>query len=162
MLKILQARLHQHVNQELTDWGQEEKWVTEDEMAGWHHWLNGRESEWTPGVSDGQGGLASFLFCSFLFSLFMTKELLQKAIYSAILIGRYFWSHCTCTIFFLIWVDMFLNSCIKNMQFETVHLDERVIVVSKPEWLIKLWCTSWNNDTKMASIFPVQTTIDIN
>ena len=27
-------------------------------MAGWHHWLNGRESEWTPGVGDGQGCLA--------------------------------------------------------------------------------------------------------
>ena len=32
--------------------------TTEDEMAGWHHWLNGSESEWTPGVGDGQGGLA--------------------------------------------------------------------------------------------------------
>ena len=40
------------------DWGQEEKGATEDEMAGWHHWLDGRESEWTPGVGDGQGGLA--------------------------------------------------------------------------------------------------------
>ena len=40
------------------DWGQEEKGTTEDEMAGWHHWLSGRESEWTPGVGDGQGGLA--------------------------------------------------------------------------------------------------------
>ena len=40
------------------DWGQEEKGTTEDEMVGWHHWLNGRESEWTPGVGDGQGGLA--------------------------------------------------------------------------------------------------------
>ena len=40
------------------DWGQEEKGTTEDEMAGWHHWLNERESEWTPGVGDGQGGLA--------------------------------------------------------------------------------------------------------
>ena len=40
------------------DWGQEEKGTTEDEMAGWHHWLDGRESEWTPGVCDGQGGLA--------------------------------------------------------------------------------------------------------
>ena len=39
-------------------WGQEEKGTTEDEMAGWHHWLDGRESEWTPGVGDGQGGLA--------------------------------------------------------------------------------------------------------
>ena len=40
------------------DWGQEKKGMTEDEMAGWHHWLDGRESEWTPGVGDGQGGLA--------------------------------------------------------------------------------------------------------
>ena len=40
------------------DWGQEEKGMTEDEMDGWHHWLDGRESEWTPGVGDGQGGLA--------------------------------------------------------------------------------------------------------
>jgi len=40
------------------DWGQEEKGTTEDEMAGWHHWLDGCESLWTPGVGDGQGGLA--------------------------------------------------------------------------------------------------------
>ena len=40
------------------DWGQEEKETTEDEMTGWHHWLDERESEWTPGVGDGQGGLA--------------------------------------------------------------------------------------------------------
>ena len=39
-------------------WGQEEKGTIEDEMAGWHHRLNGRESERTPGVGDGQGGLA--------------------------------------------------------------------------------------------------------
>jgi len=40
------------------DWGPEEKGMTEDEMAGWHRWLDGCESEWTPGVGDGQGGLA--------------------------------------------------------------------------------------------------------
>ena len=40
------------------DWGQEKKGMTEDEMAGWHHWLDGCESQWTPGVGDGQGGLA--------------------------------------------------------------------------------------------------------
>ena len=40
------------------DWGQEEKGTTEDEMAGWHHWLDECEFEWTPGVGDGQGGLA--------------------------------------------------------------------------------------------------------
>ena len=53
--------------EELTHWkrpwcweglGQEEKETTEDEMAGWHHQLDGRESEWTLGVGDGQGGLA--------------------------------------------------------------------------------------------------------
>ena len=42
------------------DWGQKEKGTTEDEMAGWHHWLDGCESEWTLGVGDGQGGLACF------------------------------------------------------------------------------------------------------
>ena len=40
------------------DWRWEEKGMTEDEMAGWHHRLNGHEPEWTPGVGDGQGGLA--------------------------------------------------------------------------------------------------------
>ena len=40
------------------DWGQEGKGTTQDEMAGWHHRLNGHESEWTPEVGDGQGGLA--------------------------------------------------------------------------------------------------------
>ena len=40
------------------DWRLEEKGTTEDEMVGWHHWLNGHEFEQTPGVGDGQGGLA--------------------------------------------------------------------------------------------------------
>ena len=40
------------------DWRQEEKGTREDEMAGWHHWLDGCESEWTLRVGDGQGGLA--------------------------------------------------------------------------------------------------------
>ena len=44
------------------DWGQEEKGMTEDEMARWHRWLDGRESEWTLGVGDGQGGLGVLQF----------------------------------------------------------------------------------------------------
>ena len=40
------------------DWMWEEKGTTEDEMAGWHHRLNGHECEWTPGVGDGQWGPA--------------------------------------------------------------------------------------------------------
>jgi len=39
------------------DWGQEEKGMKEDEMAGWHQRLDGHEFEWTLGVGDGQGGL---------------------------------------------------------------------------------------------------------
>ena len=41
------------------DWRQEEKGMTEDEMVGWHHWLNGHEFEQSPGDGDGQGSLAS-------------------------------------------------------------------------------------------------------
>ena len=40
------------------DGGQEEKGTTEDEMAGWHHRVHAHEFKWTPGVGDGQGGLA--------------------------------------------------------------------------------------------------------
>ena len=40
------------------DWRQEEKGMTEDEMAGWHHYLDGHEFEQTLEVGDGQGGLA--------------------------------------------------------------------------------------------------------
>ena len=67
MLKLqLQLLWPPHVKSWLTgkdsdpgrDWGQEEKGTTEDETAGWHHWLDGRESESTPGVGNGQGGLA--------------------------------------------------------------------------------------------------------
>ena len=39
------------------DWRQEEKGTTEDEMVGWHHWLNGHEFEQTPGDGEGQGSL---------------------------------------------------------------------------------------------------------
>ena len=43
------------------DWGQEEKGTTEEEMAGWHHRLDGYESEQALGAGDGQGSLA---YCS--------------------------------------------------------------------------------------------------
>ena len=39
------------------DWRQEEKGMTEDEMVGWHHWLDGHEFEQAPGAGEGQGGL---------------------------------------------------------------------------------------------------------
>ena len=40
------------------DWRREKKGTTDDEMVGWHHWLSGHKFELTPGVGDGQGGLA--------------------------------------------------------------------------------------------------------
>ena len=40
------------------DWRQEEKGTTENEMVGWHHWLNGHGFEQTPEGSEGQGSLA--------------------------------------------------------------------------------------------------------
>ena len=40
------------------DWRQEEKGMTEDEMVGWHHWLNGHEFEQALGDGEGQGSLA--------------------------------------------------------------------------------------------------------
>ena len=40
------------------DWRQEEKGMAEDEMAGWHHWLDGHEFELVPGIGDGQVSLA--------------------------------------------------------------------------------------------------------
>ena len=43
------------------DWRQEKKGTTEYEMVGWHHWLNGHESDWTLGAGDGQGGLQEVL-----------------------------------------------------------------------------------------------------
>ena len=41
------------------DWRREEKGMTEDEMVGWHHQLDGHKFEQALGVGDGQGGLAS-------------------------------------------------------------------------------------------------------
>ena len=40
------------------DWRQNEKRATEDEIVGWHHWLNGHEFEQTQGGGEGQGSLA--------------------------------------------------------------------------------------------------------
>ena len=39
------------------DWGQKEKKATQDEMVGWHHWLNEHEFDQAPGDGEGQGSL---------------------------------------------------------------------------------------------------------
>ena len=66
MLK-LKLQYFGHLMQQLTHWKtlilrkrrQEEKGMTEDEMVGWRHQINGHESEQALGVGDGQGSLAS-------------------------------------------------------------------------------------------------------
>ena len=67
MMLKLKLQYFGHWCKELTHWKRLWCWEglgaggegdAEDEMAGWHHQLFGRESEWTPGVGDGQGGLA--------------------------------------------------------------------------------------------------------
>ena len=40
------------------DWRWEEKGTTENEMVGWHHWINGHEFEQALGDGEGQGSLA--------------------------------------------------------------------------------------------------------
>ena len=58
------------------DWGQDEKWVTEDMMVGWHHWYIRHESEQSPGGSEGQGNLAccSLWGCKVRHNLAMEKR----------------------------------------------------------------------------------------
>ena len=58
------------------DWGQEEKGMTEDEMVGWHHRLNGHEFEQAPEDGEGQGSLVC---CS----LWGRKELIQLSDWTA-------------------------------------------------------------------------------
>ena len=66
---MLKRQSFGHLMEELTgkdpdtgkDWRQEEKGMTEDEVVGWHHWLNGYEFEQAPGDGEGQGSLMCFI-----------------------------------------------------------------------------------------------------
>ena len=63
------------------EWRQEAKGMTEDEMVGWHHWLNGHAFELSPGVGDGQGGLACFIpltKCWTLLSNWIEQNIIQN------------------------------------------------------------------------------------
>ena len=54
-LKSLLVKVKEEKN-----WRQDEKGMTEDEMAGWHHQLNGHEFEQTPGDCEGPGSLVCY------------------------------------------------------------------------------------------------------
>ena len=68
-------------------WGQEEKWVTEDEMVGWHHRLNGCEFEQTHGDSEGWEAWCAAvheIIKSFIqFSDWMTKQVISMTLHFA-------------------------------------------------------------------------------
>ena len=65
------------------DWGQEEKWVTENEMVGWYHWLNGHEFDQTLRDSEGQGSLA----CSIVHGVAKCGTLLSDWIITILHLG---------------------------------------------------------------------------
>ena len=71
------------------DWRQEKKGMTEDEMVGWHHWLNGHEFGQAPGVGDGQGSPACY-------SSWNSKEsdMTEQLNWTEILLN--FWNICFC------------------------------------------------------------------
>ena len=63
------------------DWGQEEKGMTEDEMARWHYLLDGHKFKWTPGVGDGQG-------CLVCHNSWDSKELKQTERLNWLMVGK--------------------------------------------------------------------------
>ena len=97
------------------DWRQEEKGRTEDEIAGWHHWLDGRESEWTLGVGDGQGGLAC---CdswghkeSDMTEWLNWTELMQESVCKIFNISKFTWLslHTSQTVSVCVWCYHWIN-----------------------------------------------------
>ena len=75
------------------DWRQEEKGTIEDEMVGWHHWLDGHEFEQAPWVGDGQGGLACAVHG-------VTKSRTWQSDWTELI---YLWSHLTLLLLLLIY-----------------------------------------------------------
>ena len=72
------------------DWGQEVKWVTEDEMVGWRHQVNGHEFEQTLGDSEGQGSLACCSTWGLKESDIETEQQQPRLSRRPILLGRSF------------------------------------------------------------------------
>ena len=71
------------------DWRREEKGMTEDEMVGWHHQLNGHELEQAPGVGNGQGGLAC---CSPW--VLKESDMTEWLNWTELIAYKYFWMSC--------------------------------------------------------------------
>ena len=128
------------------DWGQEEKGTTEDEMAVWHHWLDGCEFEWTPGVGDGQGGLACWDSWGRK-ELDTTERLIWCTFLLNILIGAYitllpYWYGNRIMCLF-----QFLNFW-KVQEFELLLLDSLYLYIENLKergFPLKRYCYSFNS-----------------
>ena len=93
-------------------------------MAGWHHWLDGRESEWTPGDGDGQGGLVCFdsLGCK---ESDMTEWLNWTELMLTVVFCPPLWEPIDCTVHGILqtriveWVDISFSSISSQHQDRT-------------------------------------------
>ena len=113
------------------DWGQEERRTTEDEMAGWHHWLDGRESGWTLGVGDGQGGLAccNSWGCKELDTterlnwteLKLNSECFAFPLFFILCSYSCIWQIITCLHYVFIFIVMSTRGCESDVIFKTVN-----------------------------------------
>ena len=92
-------------------WGQEEKGMTENEMAGWHYRLNGHEFEWTPGVGDGQGGLVC---CGSWDRKRVGHDWATQLN----------WTECLCQVLLLSSIDIIVNTTVKFYREYILHYDK--------------------------------------
>ena len=89
------------------DWRQE-KGMTEDEIVGWHHWLNGHEFEQVPGDGDGQESLACCSPWGHKESE-MTEQLNNNYVYTVCVLSIYFYSHCVLNALAQIFAPAYLS-----------------------------------------------------
>ena len=114
------------------DWRQEEEGTTEDEMAGWHHWLDGREFERTPAVGDGHKGLAccnSWGRKELDTTEWMNRTELKPTIYSETLIQNFRTQH--------IWINLFF----KDKYRSPIRKGEALLYL---EWSMNYICWLYN------------------
>ena len=131
------------------DWGQEEKGMTEDEMFGWHHWLNGHEFEQAPRVGDGQRGRAccSPWGCK---ESYMTKQLnCMWPLHTAIHIGR---KRGTIRCYAVIQYRLKVHRCVNILELRMKALKPTLDSnpSSSSSWLCDVWQNKFTKPTSLS------------